>query len=46
KYRDVLRLKKVDAPFMLPQMEVFMVYNRSALNSSVFSRFVEQITQK
>ena len=46
KYRDVLRLKKVDAPFMLPQMEVFMVYNRSALNSSVFSTFVEQITQK
>ncbi|KPS98666.1 LysR family transcriptional regulator, partial [Enterobacter cloacae subsp. cloacae] len=30
KYRDVLRLKKVDAPFTLPQMEVFMVYNRSA----------------
>ncbi len=46
KYRDVLRLKKVDAPFMLPQMEVFMVYNRSALNSSVFSKFVEQIAQK
>ena len=30
---------------MLPQMEVFMVYNRSALNSSVFSKFVEQIAQ-
>ncbi|MGK3226727.1 LysR family transcriptional regulator [Enterobacter soli] len=46
KYRDVLRLKKIDAPFTLPAMEVFMIYNRSALNSSVFSTFIEQITEK
>ncbi|MEH0886104.1 LysR family transcriptional regulator [Enterobacter sp. UNJFSC 003] len=46
KYRDVLRLKKIDAPFTLPHMEVFMIYNRSALNSSVFSKFIEQITTK
>lgn len=46
KYKDVLRLKKIDAPFTLPPLEVFMIYNRSALNSSVFSTFIEQIAEK
>jgi DNA-binding transcriptional LysR family regulator len=46
KYKDVLRLKKLDAPFTLPPLDVFMIYNRSALNSSVFSTFIEQIAEK
>ncbi|MDR7939315.1 LysR family transcriptional regulator [Enterobacter soli] len=46
KYKDVLRLKKIDIPYTLPITELFMIYNRSALNSSVFSAFIEKITEK
>lgn len=46
KYKDVLRLKKIDGPYTLPITEVFMIYNRSALNSSVFSAFIEKIIEK
>ncbi|CAM6736888.1 MULTISPECIES: DNA-binding transcriptional repressor CitR [Enterobacter] len=46
KYKDVLRFKKVNVPFTPPPMEVFMIYNRSALNNAVFSSFIEQITKK
>ena len=46
KYCEVLRLQKIDVPFSLPHMEIFMIYNRSALNSSVFSRFIEQVSTK
>lgn len=46
KYQDVLRLKRIETPFTLPPIEVFMIYNRSALNSSVFSKFIDEITEK
>lgn len=46
KYKDVLRLKKLDAPFTLPPLDVFMIYNRSALNNSVFSTFIEQVAER
>lgn len=46
KYKDVLRLKKLDVPFTLPPLEVYMIYNRSALNSAVFATFVQQIAEK
>jgi len=46
KYRDVLRLKKVEASIVLPQLEIFLVYNRSALNSSIFTKFIQQISEK
>lgn len=46
KYKDVLKLKHVKAPYTLPASEVFMIYNRSALNSSIFSMFIEKITQQ
>ena len=45
KYKHVLRLKKLDAPFMLPPLDVFMIYNRSALNSSIFSSFIGQVAE-
>ena len=46
KYKDILRLKKLEAPFTLPPLEVYMIYNRSALNSAVFSTFIEQLAEK
>ncbi|MCI2294051.1 MULTISPECIES: DNA-binding transcriptional repressor CitR [Enterobacter] len=46
KYQDVLRLKRIETSFTLPPIEVFMIYNRSALNSSVFSKFIDEITEK
>jgi len=46
KYKDVLRVKKLEAPFTLPPLDVYMIYNRSALNSSVFSTFIEQIAER
>lgn len=46
KYHEVLRLKKVETPFILPAMDMYIIYNRSALNSPVFSKFIEQITEE
>lgn len=46
KYKDILRLKKLDAPFTLPPLDVYMIYNRSALNSAVFSTFIEKIAKQ
>lgn len=46
KYKDVLRVKKLEAPFTLPPLDVYMIYNRSALNSAVFSTFIEQLAEK
>lgn len=43
-YRGTLKLKKVEIPFSLPSLDIYMLYNRSALNSSVFASFIEQIT--
>ncbi|WP_253378252.1 DNA-binding transcriptional repressor CitR [unidentified bacterial endosymbiont] len=45
-YRDVMRLKKIATPFTLPTINIFMLYNRSALTSAIFAKFIEQITQK
>ncbi|MEB6379392.1 LysR family transcriptional regulator [Leclercia adecarboxylata] len=43
-YRDVLHFRKVVAPFALPTIESYMLYNRVALNNAVFSSFIEQIS--
>lgn len=43
-YRDVFQLKKVTTPFTLPDADIFMLYNRSALNSTVFADFIERIS--
>ncbi|MBW4240559.1 LysR family transcriptional regulator [Enterobacter roggenkampii] len=43
RYKDILNLKRVALPFTVPKLDIFMLYNRSALNSSVFSQFIEKI---
>jgi len=43
-YREAFNLKKIEVPFTLPTLNVYMLYNRTALNSSVFSTFVEQVS--
>ncbi|PAN74754.1 LysR family transcriptional regulator [Enterobacter cloacae] len=45
KYKDVMRLKRLHAPITLPPVDVFMIYNRSALNSSIFSTFIGQVAE-
>lgn len=42
RYKDTLNLRKMSIPFQLPQSEIYMVYNRSALNSQIFSEFIEK----
>lgn len=42
RYKDHLNLKSISLPFETPQLDVYMLYNRSALNSSVFSQFIEK----
>lgn len=42
-YKDMLNLKTVKIPFELPKPELYMVYNRAALNSSVFANFIQRI---
>lgn len=46
KYSQVLRLKKITAPFTLPSLDIFMIYNRSALNSTAFAKFINEVTEK
>ncbi|MDU1060732.1 MAG: LysR family transcriptional regulator [Leclercia adecarboxylata] len=46
KYRDAFKLKKIDAPVTLPAADVYMMYNRTALTSTVFSNFIEQISNE
>ncbi|MEG6304516.1 LysR family transcriptional regulator [Enterobacter ludwigii] len=46
KYNEVLRLKKITAPFTLPSLDIFMIYNRSALNSTAFAKFINEVTEK
>ena len=43
RYKDHLNLKSISLPFAIPQVDVYMLYNRSALNSSVFTQFIEKI---
>lgn len=42
-YRDSLKLRKVETEFELPEIEMYMMYNRAALNSALFSRFIDQM---
>ncbi|CZY16288.1 DNA-binding transcriptional repressor CitR [Enterobacter ludwigii] len=46
KYSEVLRLKKITAPLTLPSLDIFMIYNRSALNSTAFAKFINEVTEK
>lgn len=42
-YRDTLQLKKIDVPFSLPEINIYMMYNRTATTSRVFSSFIDQV---
>lgn len=42
-YKDGLKLRSVTPPFKLPEVEIYMVYNRASLNSSVFANFIEKM---
>lgn len=42
-YRDTMQLRKVEVPFTIPELNIYMMYNRTALNSKIFSTFVEQL---
>lgn len=43
-YRDTLKLRKVNAPFALPDLNIYMMYNRTSVTSKVFSSFIEQLS--
>lgn len=43
-FSATLKLKKISLESPIPAIDVFMMYNRSALNSSAFARFIEHIT--
>ncbi|ELW1646652.1 MULTISPECIES: DNA-binding transcriptional repressor CitR [Enterobacter] len=45
-YKKVLNLKSITMPFELPDMDAYMLYNRSALNSHVFSHFIDKIDEE
>ncbi|MEG5463000.1 DNA-binding transcriptional repressor CitR [Enterobacter chuandaensis] len=42
-YGLALNLRKVETTFTFPTIPVYMMYNRSALNSSAFSSFIEEV---
>jgi len=42
-YRDILKLKKIETPFTVPELNIYMMYNRTALTSKIFGSFIDQI---
>lgn len=45
-YKELLNLKCVTPTFTVPPINIFMLYNRSALNSTVFAKFVNQLNNE
>lgn len=43
-YGPALKLRKIETDISFPSIDIYMMYNRSALNSSAFSSFIEEIT--
>ena len=43
-YGPALNLRKVETDIQFPSIDIYMMYNRSALNSSAFASFIEEIT--
>ncbi|MGX5025512.1 DNA-binding transcriptional repressor CitR [Enterobacter asburiae] len=43
-YGPALNLRKVETDIQFPSIDIYMMYNRSALNSSAFANFIEEIT--
>lgn len=42
-YGPALNLRKVETDIHFPSIDIYMMYNRSALNSSAFASFIEEI---
>ena len=42
-YKEPLKLKRLEPPFELPELKIYMLYSRSSLNSTVFSTFIEKM---
>lgn len=42
-YKSSLGLKRLIPPFELPAVPIYMLYNRSSLNSTVFAAFIEKM---
>ncbi|MCM7589954.1 LysR family transcriptional regulator [Enterobacter chuandaensis] len=43
-YGPALNLRKIETDIQFPSIDIYMMYNRSALNSSAFASFIEEIT--
>ncbi|MFL4365518.1 DNA-binding transcriptional repressor CitR [Enterobacter asburiae] len=43
-YGPALNLHKVETDIQFPSIDIYMMYNRSALNSSAFASFIEEIS--
>ena len=43
-YGPALNLRKVETDIQFPGIDIYMMYNRSALNSSAFASFIEEIS--
>jgi len=43
-YGAALNLRKIETDIQFPSIDIYMMYNRSALNSSAFSSFIEEMT--
>jgi DNA-binding transcriptional LysR family regulator len=43
-YGPALNLRKIETDITFPSTEIFMMYNRSALNSTAFASFIEELS--
>lgn len=42
-YGEALGLRMIESDISIPSIDIYIMYNRSALNSTVFSNFIEDI---
>ncbi|MEB7932911.1 LysR family transcriptional regulator [Enterobacter quasiroggenkampii] len=44
RYKETLNLKSISTSFKMPEIDIYLNYNRAALNSTIFSQFIEKVS--
>lgn len=44
RYKETLNIKSISTTFKMPEMDIYLNYNRAALNSTIFTQFIEKIS--
>ena len=44
RYKETLNIKSISTSFKMPEMDIYLNYNRAALNSTIFTQFIDKIS--